>query len=169
METSGLHIKNQWGTCTVKQLPFSFFLTLILNAVYWAPSIQHQVAFTLPENHNFYYSIIQLHIHIYLTWLYTSSNLASAKATFWEHIGDGAERTIISQQNNNLLTIYFPCSNNNAQNGASNLTTSILTNHSNFFHPPLHDNRYTNMQRKLRTFAGKKGFTQTEETARYLQ
>lgn len=43
---------------------FSFFLTLILNAVYWAPSIQHQVAFTLPENHNFYYSIIELHIYI---------------------------------------------------------------------------------------------------------
>lgn len=42
-----------------------------------------------------------------LTQLHISSNsLASAKATFWEHIGDGAERTIISQQNNNL-TIYF--------------------------------------------------------------
>ena len=39
--------------------------------------------------------------------MYTSSNLlASAKATFWEHTGDRAEKAITSQQNNNSLTIY---------------------------------------------------------------
>jgi len=46
-------------------------------------------------------------IYINVTLMYTSSNLlASAKATFWENIGDRAERAITSQQNNNSLTIY---------------------------------------------------------------
>jgi len=56
-----------------------------------------------------YYLISQLYIYIYInvTLMYTSGNLlASAKATFWEHIGDRAERAITSQQNNNSLTIY---------------------------------------------------------------
>lgn len=71
-----------------------------------SPSIQHQVAFTLPGNCHFLL-LNKSTIYINVTLMYTSSNLlASAKATFWEHIGDRAERAITSQQNNNSLTIY---------------------------------------------------------------
>ena len=107
-----------------------------------------------------------------VTLMYTSSNLlASAKATFWKTLVTGQREQLLPNRTTIPLQYMFPCINNNAQNVASNLTTSSLTKHSNILCPPLHDNSHTHtraharVQWKLITLAGVKGF----HTNKYLQ
>lgn len=102
--------------------------------------------------------------------MYTSSNLlASAKATFWEHFGDRAERAITSQQQQFPYNICFPVETTMHKMERVTWLQAAWQNIQNILCSPLHNNSHTRThvraQWKLVTLAGVKGF----HTNKYLQ
>ena len=98
-----------------------------------------------------YHLISQLYIYIYIYIYIKMWHWCILLATYWQVQRRLFGNTLVTGQRKQLLpnrtTIplqyMFPCRNNNAQNGASNLTTRSLTKHSNILCPPLHYNSHT--------------------------
>jgi len=115
------------------------------------------------------FTFIYIYIYIYIYKCDTCILLATCwqvqRRLFGNTLVTGQRQQLLPNRTTIPLQYMFPCRNNNAQNGASNLTTSSLTKHSKhslpttaWQQPHTHTPTRAHAQWKLITLAGVKGF-----------